>query len=214
MSKESICGIYKITNTIDGKVYIGQSIHIHQRWRQHKLAASNPNCGEYHLPLYEAFRKIGTKCFKFEILEQCAKDMLDEREQYYINYYKAANNKYGYNNSSTSHQTLSEAIVNQIVDALQNRALGIGEIAYICGVTISSVTRINQGTRRISGDYQYPLRNPITKAVLSSMGQVECRPSIDFRTNHTIEETYEEYKQICLTRFKQGDDVNILFDRF
>ena len=40
-------GIYKITNQVNGKVYIGQSVCIEHRWIQHRSTASNPNDKEY-----------------------------------------------------------------------------------------------------------------------------------------------------------------------
>ena len=36
MAREKICGIYKIENLVNGKVYIGQSVDIYKRWIEHK----------------------------------------------------------------------------------------------------------------------------------------------------------------------------------
>lgn len=63
-------GIYKITNNINGKVYIGQSIDINKRWKEHKYRSQIPN-KEYDKYLYRAFRKYGLENFTFEILEEC-----------------------------------------------------------------------------------------------------------------------------------------------
>lgn len=93
-------GIYKITNNINNKCYIGQSIHIEKRLKEHKKRAF---CGdektnkEYNKALYRAFRKYGLENFTFEILITCEKHLLDELETYYINYYNSNNKKYGYN---------------------------------------------------------------------------------------------------------------------
>lgn len=75
-------GIYKITNTITGAVYIGQSIDMEKRWKQHILAAKKrkPQL------LYTAMNKYGIKNFQFEVLE--ITDELDDRERYWIEYYK------------------------------------------------------------------------------------------------------------------------------
>ena len=51
--------VYKITNTINNKCYIGSSIHPNKRWQQHKNSANNPNSPGYNYPLYQAFRKYG-----------------------------------------------------------------------------------------------------------------------------------------------------------
>ena len=62
-----ICGIYKITNKINGKCYIGQSNDIHRRWKQELApnAKLNPH-------LARAFEKYGIDNFEFEIIEEPA----------------------------------------------------------------------------------------------------------------------------------------------
>ena len=47
-----ICGIYKIGNKVNGKCYIGQSIDIKRRWRQHKGTYVNTTAEGYESPLY------------------------------------------------------------------------------------------------------------------------------------------------------------------
>ena len=61
--------VYKITNRINNKSYIGSSIRVEKRWQQHKNAAFNPNNKGYNYPLYCAFRKHGIENFNFEILK-------------------------------------------------------------------------------------------------------------------------------------------------
>lgn len=72
-------GIYKITNTINGKCYIGQSRDIESRWKAHKVRK-----GTY---LYNAFQKYGVENFTFEVLEECERERLNELEKYYIELY-------------------------------------------------------------------------------------------------------------------------------
>lgn len=57
------CGIYKIENKLNGKVYIGQSINIEQRWREHKSRYLSIDEKEYNKPLYNAIRKYGLQKF-------------------------------------------------------------------------------------------------------------------------------------------------------
>ena len=86
-------GIYKITNKTNNHSYIGQSVQIETRWSNHKIAAFNPNDKAYEYPLYRAFRKYGMEQFQFEIIEECSIDMLNKREQYWIEYYKPEYNQ-------------------------------------------------------------------------------------------------------------------------
>lgn len=60
--------IYKITNKINNMVYIGSSINVERRWRQHKEASINENDHHYNYPLMKAFRKYGIDNFNFEII--------------------------------------------------------------------------------------------------------------------------------------------------
>lgn len=87
-------GIYKITNKINNKVYIGQSKNISRRWREHKRHYKNKNNSSV---LYKAIRKYGLENFLFEIIELCDESKLDELEIKYIANYKSNNKNYGYN---------------------------------------------------------------------------------------------------------------------
>ena len=51
--------IYKFTNKVNGKIYIGQSINLEQRDAQHRRRAFQENSSEYNSPLSRAFRKYG-----------------------------------------------------------------------------------------------------------------------------------------------------------
>ena len=88
-------GIYKITNTVNNKCYIGQSTNLLHRIRKHiktLLTGTNRNAH-----LQNAYNKYGTGNFTIEIIEECTEDSLDEREIFWIDYYKAYDPKYGYN---------------------------------------------------------------------------------------------------------------------
>lgn len=85
-------GIYRITNIIDNKCYIGKSLNIEGRINDHKI---NRRSNKH---LQNAIKKYGIENFTFEILEECTKDNYSEREIYWIEYYDSMNN--GYNETS------------------------------------------------------------------------------------------------------------------
>lgn len=89
-------GIYKITNNINNHCYIGQSIHIEKRFLEHKNKYNWAR--EKNKPLYLAFQKYGLENFTFEIIEECESNQLNQKEQYWIQYYNSFNN--GYNVTS------------------------------------------------------------------------------------------------------------------
>lgn len=75
-------GIYKITNLENGMCYVGQSVDIAERWKQHikrGIGADTPTRNK----LYPAMLKVGVENFTFELLEECPILKLDEREQYW-----------------------------------------------------------------------------------------------------------------------------------
>lgn len=89
-------GIYKITNLINNKVYIGQSIDIEKRLKDHINGLNNHYGHNSHFQ--NAWDKYGEDNFKFEILEEVYNcNLLNEREIYYISYFKSNLSEYGYN---------------------------------------------------------------------------------------------------------------------
>lgn len=89
-------GIYKITNKINNKCYIGKSSNIEERWKYH--IKNKNSLKEYNKPLYKAFRKYGVENFSFEIIEEIDNyKKLNEREKYWIEFYNCYGGNKGYN---------------------------------------------------------------------------------------------------------------------
>lgn len=87
MSKEErVCGIYCIENNVNHKKYIGQSVDIYHRWYEHTYELSRNI--HHNAPLQNAWNKYGENNFSFTIIERCAAEELDEKEQYYIRIHK------------------------------------------------------------------------------------------------------------------------------
>lgn len=105
-----ICGIYKITNTINDECYIGQSIDIQRRWHQHK----NQNIWrkQKHNALYLAFAKYGIENFTFRVIENCEVSNLDEREIYWIEKFDSCNKGY---NTAKGGQGNSQRKLNSTI---------------------------------------------------------------------------------------------------
>lgn len=92
-------GIYKYTNKINGHCYIGQSVDIRRRQYSHKFSAFNEEAQDYNSQFHQAIRKYGLENFDFEIVaeissEEYTKQMLDELEQFFIQYYNSYENGY------------------------------------------------------------------------------------------------------------------------
>lgn len=87
-------GIYKITNIETNECYIGQAVDIYKRWNQHCKAGLGIDTPPGN-KLYKAIQEYGLQNFTFEILLECNRDELNEKEKYFISLYQA--DTYGYN---------------------------------------------------------------------------------------------------------------------
>lgn len=97
IGKEKTSGIYKITNQINGKVYIGQSVDVHSRITNHIKAAIGIGTIAHQL-VHDAMAAHGIENFTFELVEKCDKNQLNKKEKLWIETY--ASDKYGYNRTA------------------------------------------------------------------------------------------------------------------
>lgn len=88
--------IYKITNTINGKSYIGQTIqNVKERFYQH--CATKCSKAVSNMAIHRAIKKYGKSNFTVEVIEEINSANLNDRERYWIKYYNSYNN--GYNST-------------------------------------------------------------------------------------------------------------------
>ena len=88
--------IYKITNTINGKFYIGQTIqNVKERFYQH--CATKCSKAVSNMAIHRAIKKYGKSNFTVEVIEEIDSANLNDRERYWIKYYNSYNN--GYNST-------------------------------------------------------------------------------------------------------------------
>lgn len=136
----NIC-IYKITNLVNNKVYIGQTITgINARWKGH---LHKKGC----VFLHNAIEKYGKDNFKIEVIEYCSKDLLDDREVYWISYYHSTDRNYGYNilsggsNGRKGIYKLTKSEIQEIID-LDRQGVSHIEIGNKFNINRKTVTFI------------------------------------------------------------------------
>lgn len=129
-------GIYKITNRINGRCYIGQSSDIEYRFAEHKRQYNYQGCAHYHL--YKAFRKYGLDNFDFSVIEECEQSLLNEREKFWIKHYDSFKN--GYNMTLGGEGT--EQIERSDIYKLWDDGLTVSDIAIKIGCSPITVSRI------------------------------------------------------------------------
>ena len=97
-------GIYKIENNLNHKIYIGQSVDIERRWKQHISSSNDVKHPLYYNQLYRDFRHYGIDNFTFSIVQEISEGSLDEAELYWMKHYDTLKN--GYNISAGKGQTI------------------------------------------------------------------------------------------------------------
>lgn len=155
-----MCGIYKIVNLINGKVYIGQSISIERRWAEHRTSKGN-----YYID--KAIKKYGINNFEFCVIEECLPERLNELETKYINEYKSLSTESGYNISrgGKGNFRTTDKLYNNVTEiiSLLKGTTSMANIAKKFDTTVSNISQINNGTRWFQKNISYPIRHTKTK---------------------------------------------------
>lgn len=155
-------GIYKFTNRITGQSYVGRSVDIEERYKDHKRRSDPSKSNFENTYFHRVMAEYGFDIYDFEILEECPEEMLDEREQYYI---KKLGTKYpnGYNiEIGGTHARfplkVTRSDVYGIQQDLKDGILPLKEIGQKYGISYSEVYLINNGKHWKSEYETYPLR--------------------------------------------------------
>lgn len=107
--------IYSIYNQETGRYYIGQTIYeLNKRWKEHLYEAKRHNSS----PLYKSIRKYGIDKFKIKVIEECAIDLLDERESYWIEKYDSYSNGYNQTSGAGKQYRINEEVKQKISETM------------------------------------------------------------------------------------------------
>ena len=161
--------IYKFTNRINNKIYVGQTTcKLQDRVNKH---LQDSYSDEFYF--HRALKKYGIDNFNIDILEDFIPlSILDEREIYWIKtldaYYTSGK---GYNMTkggkwSNSHQLICGSAEIEIKDLIMNSDLTFQQIANEFGVSLTCISDINRGRSFYEADKNYPLRNTSTPTKL------------------------------------------------
>ena len=128
------------TNRFDGKSYIGQSVDIDRRYKEHKTK----NDDSY---FHRMLRHYGFWNFHFSVIEECRAFELNEKEMFYISKYNTLYPN-GYNLSLGGSFPATNALssfgdVDKIIELLKNTSLSNLEIGDLFGISDQMVSNIN-----------------------------------------------------------------------
>lgn len=209
-------GIYKISNLITGDCYIGKAKDVFVRIGQHKsLLRSNKHKyknGELSI-LQKAWNKYGAESFKFETIERCIINELDEREKYWINYYQCncSKTRHGYNATDGGEGAFGNTNVKgriQVNNGEIQKMILPEELDYYIsigfnlGILPSTIEKINRNRQYITGEdhHNYGVqmsdeqKEKISKAL---KGKYIGENSPNFGKHHT-EESKEKLRNMIL----------------
>lgn len=114
--------VYKITNKVNNKVYIGiTSKGISARWKEHLYSA------EHGCPfkLHNAIRKYGKENFSVELIDFAnSREELAQKEQQYISEYKSIQDEYGYNMTEGGDGTFGKVVSEETKEKIRQKAIG------------------------------------------------------------------------------------------
>jgi len=200
VKEEPICGIYMIINRLNGNQYVGQSIDIIRRYKEH-LRPNTHGTKEFHNDI----QTHGKRYFDLFILEVCNREMLNDREEYYIRKFQPYYNKSlgqgqkGLRISEKTRKLLSERAKNRwerMTDAQKEEVIDSMRRNHRTGYHLSDETKMKISAKRA--------------------GTSRSRESID-RQKQTIQEKKRagykrdfsyQYKQIvCTTTGKEFESL-------
>ena len=150
------CGIYKFTNKENGKVYIGQSKHIYQRYGLHYNIAFGTKADELLTEFDRALRQT-PNAFEFEIIEECAENELNNREQEWIRYYQEQGEVY-------NTQIIPKVYQFSLTGELIGSYLGYSEAARAVNKPEgkANIYHCCKGTIKTAYGYKWSYTNAIT----------------------------------------------------
>lgn len=201
--------IYKYTNKINGKIYIGQTNNIQKRKNGHRSAANNQKAHEYNDAFHAALRKYGEENFNFEIVEEIneafGRDYLNERERFFIKLFNSHISQNGYNitwggdgcnktpktfkECCECSKILTEAQIRDIQQMLVDGYQYFELKKKYPVLTDSFCSNINNGWNFKRDDLTYPLKTLHTKFSKDTMTAIKN----DIKNNITYKEISQKY---------------------
>ena len=181
--------IYKYTNLINNKKYIGQTNNFERRVREHKSCSFNPKSVNYDDKIHQAIRKYGYDNFKIEIIEIISDvqnyELVNEREQYWIKKEQSLLTQWGYNvlegGKNYWRSFLNPKDIQNIKSMIKNEtSYNIIQQSYPISKTF--ISDINNGKYFFDNKEIYPLcRYRISNDIYDALIEDLVKPELTFK---------------------------------
>ena len=175
--------VYKITNNQTNMCYIGSSIEVNRRWRQHIQASKNRNDHHYGYPLMSAFREFGVHNFTFEVVETLSswQDMVQRESDWIVRENCVV--PYGYNQTSNTQSPMFDPKVSKKVRDTKREKYGktvceidedgnvvnswpsLAEAGEVTGLDRFKISAVCGGTRLTTGNRIFRFLNDESQIV-------------------------------------------------
>jgi len=181
-------GVYKWVNYITGDCYVGSSINLSNRLRMYFHYDTISNTTKGNSIIYSALLKNGYSNFSLEILEYCDKDIVLEREQYYLNILNPAYNILKIAGSNAGHKQSGETILKRVN-------------------TFTEKKKIRE-TLEVTGDFIKPIKEINYDVKFPKKGSTRLLETIELmRKNHSRSKIVYEYKADKVTLIAKYDSL-------
>ena len=187
-------GIYKISNPVN-KVYVGQSIDIIYRFKQYK----NPNSCSTQTKLRNSINKYGLNDHKFEIVEECMIEELNDRERYWQDFYNCLKN--GLNCRLTTSTDKSGEVSEETKDRTSKKLMGH---------EVLQTTKDKIGLANGGRTYGIEVRNKVSKnnarwnaGLTDDEVHDICKMYINGKTTQEVKEIYTNVNYNTLSKIRR-----------
>lgn len=181
--------IYKYTNLINNKKYIGQTNNFERRIKEHKSCSFNPKSVNYDDKIHQAIRKYGYENFKIEIIEVINNaenyDLVNERESFWIKQEQSLLTQWGYNvlegGRNCWKSFLSKEQVKDIKILIKNET-PYSDIQKKYPISKTFISDINSGKYFFDEQEIYPLcKYRISNDIYDALIEDLLKPELTFK---------------------------------
>lgn len=196
--------IYKITNTVNGHLYIGQTTSsLEERMKKHRSRFYNK---EQNTGLYKAMEKYGIENFEISLIEDCPDEKLDEREKYWISYFNTYAGE-GYNLTPGGQNWAEDFFalpMEEICEKYKSGKYTVRDLSKEYGRSESTISR------RLKGQGIEVDRHPQTEKAIKARNENLAKGRIGGRAENFIAHVEKTKKKVA--RLSPIGEVEKLYD--